>query len=210
MADLPPPAPAPDDRRLVDRMLKLLPWMMAGHLLVGAPALLISLVVAYGTFTQAQATQKMQEAATWPFVSYGTSNYSDAGEHRVVLQLTNNGVGPALLGPIEIRYEGRAMRSASDLLAACCGYKPGAPVQFGSAPSSDIALRPGDTTQFLSMPDVKVNAPMLARLETERWKFRVRSCYCSIFGDCWTIAGAQSRPASVAQCPTDWVRYAER
>lgn len=58
MDDPKPLEPATDPT--VARLLRWLPLAMAGHLFVGVPALLISLVVAYGTYVQASATQKMQ------------------------------------------------------------------------------------------------------------------------------------------------------
>lgn len=205
----------PTDRAMIEeaavrRLLRWLPLALAGHLLVGVPTLLISLVVAYGTFVQARATQKLQEAAAWPFIAYDTSNYADTGEHRVNLILTNNGVGPALLGPLEIRYRGRAMRSPQALLAACCGYRPNSGAQIKTSASSHVALRPGEQVTILELADVPANRTMLARFEAERWKLDVRSCYCSIFDQCWIVRGVQAKPRSVGECPADWTQYRER
>ncbi|WP_375287154.1 hypothetical protein [Sphingomonas sp.] len=192
------------------RFLRLLPWMAIGHLAVGAPTLIISLIVAYGTYVQAQATQRMQQAAAWPFVAYGTSNYTPDGKHRINLTLQNNGVGPALLGPIELRYRGKVMRGPRELLEACCGYHRGERMQLTTAPPTDVVLRPGESIAFMELADVPANARLLPRLETERWKVQVRSCYCSIFDECWTIDGIQSRPKPVETCPANWVTYKER
>jgi hypothetical protein len=205
-----PPADPFGDGLLLRRVARWLPFALAGHLLVGVPTLLISLVVAYGTYVQAQATQRMQQAAAWPFVAYDTSNYTDDGRHRINFTLVNNGVGPALLGPVELRYRGRVIRSPVEFLAACCGYRRGDAIQLGTAPPSDVALRPGERIAFLELADVPANARMIAAIERERWKLDVRSCYCSIFEECWTIRGVQAKPVPVAACPTDWVRYRER
>ena len=192
------------------RLLRLLPWMAIGHLAVGAPTLIISLIVAYGTYVQAQATQRMQQAAAWPFVAYDTSNYTPAGKHRINLTLQNNGVGPALLGPIELRYGGKVMRDPVQLLSACCGYRRGGDIQLATSSPTNVVLRPGEITAFLELADVPDNARLIPKLEKERWRIRMRACYCSIFDECWTIAGRLSKPKAVAQCPTDWVTYRER
>jgi hypothetical protein len=198
------------DNPVVRRMVRWLPFAAAGHLLVGLPALLISLVVAWGTFVQARATQRMQQAASWPFVGYETSNYSADGRHRINLTLVNNGVGPALLGPVEVRYRGRAMRTPEQLLASCCGFRRGQSFQLASEPATNVALRPGERIAFFELTDAPVNAGLIARLEGERWRLRVRSCYCSVFDDCWVIDGRQAKPQAVPQCPADWVPYHER
>jgi hypothetical protein len=207
--------PAPAGGRLVDdalvrRMVRWLPFAMAGHLLVGVPALLISLIVAYGTYEQARATQRMQQAAAWPFVAYRATNYTAAGEHIVGFSLANNGLGPALLGPVEMRYRGHPVRSAVELLARCCGYRAGGTMQLRSTPVVGAALRPGESIDVMGLPDVPANAALFARLEAERRQVSVRACYCSIFDDCWTVDGPQAKPQEVAACPTDWAVLRDR
>ncbi|MCW4463758.1 hypothetical protein OK349_18795 [Sphingomonas sp. BT-65] len=192
------------------RLLKLMPWLMASHFLIGAPALLISLGVAYATFVQAEATKKMQQADAWPFVSYGTSNVNEKGERVISLVLSNNGVGPALLGPIEISYQGKPVRDPRDLLLKCCGPDGLRGLSLSTSPSSDIVARPGESINFMQIVETPENKAVWDRFEKERWKLQVRSCYCSIFDECWTIEGAQSKPKAVAQCPADWVRFRER
>lgn len=210
--DAPPPRSPSDpavDGALLRRVARWLPFALAGHLLVGVPTLLISLVVAYGTYVQARATQRMQQAAAWPFVAYGTSNYDAAGRHSIDLSLANNGVGPAVLGPVEVRYGGKAMVTATDLLRACCGYRGGA-MQLGTAPLANAVVRPGERISFVTFADVASNARLFAALERERWKIDVRACYCSIFDDCWIVRGVQGKPAQVAACPTDWTAFRDR
>ncbi|WP_447724010.1 hypothetical protein [Sphingomonas koreensis] len=192
------------------KLLKLMPWLMASHFLIGAPALLISLGVAYATFVQAEATKKMQQADAWPFISYGTSNVDEKGGRVISLSLANNGVGPALLGPIEIRYQGKPVRDPRDLLTKCCGLTPDMRFNLSTSPASGIALPARDSTYFLRVAETPENKAIWNRFETERWKLQVRSCYCSIFDECWTIEGSQAKPTPVAQCPTNWTQFRER
>jgi hypothetical protein len=212
-ADAPEPKTASD--RLIDssalaKIARWLPFAMAGHFIVGVPALLISLVVAYGTFVQAGATQKMQQAAAWPFVAYGTGNYTADGQRLVNLTFSNNGLGPALIGAVEVRFGGRAMRSPVELLTACCGYRQGQTMQLRTAPIVNVALRPGEEVMFMSLPAVPANAGMVDRLDAVREAIQVRACYCSIFEDCWTVEGVQARPQPVKACPTDWTVWRQR
>lgn len=203
---------ARDDTGRLGKLLKLLPWLMASHLLIGAPAMLISVGVAYFTFVQAEATKKMQQADAWPFLSYGTSNsgMSEKGERMISLNLSNNGVGPALLGPVEIRYQGQPVRDPRDLLTKCCSFQPNGGLNLSTSPSSGIVARPGETVKFMQVAETPTSKALWDRFETERWKLQVRSCYCSIFDECWTIEGSQAKPKPIAQCPTDWVQFRER
>ena len=88
------------------RFLRYLPFITVAHVVIGLPVLIASLAVAYFAFVQADATQKMQTGGVMPFVTFGTSNGDEKGNQDIALTLTNNRVGPAILGPIEIRYQG--------------------------------------------------------------------------------------------------------
>jgi hypothetical protein len=192
----------------VERALKYLPYMAIAHVLIGAPTLLLSLVLAYATFVQADATQKMQQGGALPFISYGTSNANrESGAAEITLDLANNGVGPALLGPLEIRYQGQIVRNARDLLERCCGLRSGEGQSFAVGPGSGIAVRPGEAATILRITRTPANSALWERFNDERWKLRVRSCYCSIFEDCWIIDGAQSRPQPVQSCPANWSAF---
>ncbi len=192
------------------RILRWLPFAMLGHLFVGIPALALSLIVAWATYVQATATQQMQQAATWPAVSYYTSNYDAAGKHRIELTLVNNGVGPAIVGPVELRYQGRPVRDAVDLLTACCGYRKGQSISFSTNFAPGSVMRPGERIEFFGIADTPDNAAELRALERERYAIDVRACYCSIFDDCWTVHGPRSKPKPVDQCPADWAVYGDQ
>ncbi len=204
------PADRLPDSDALRRLAKWLPFAMAGHFIIGVPALLISLVVAYGTYVQAGATQRMQQAAAWPFVAYQTGNYTADGQRLINLSFVNNGLGPALIGPVEVRFHGRAMRSPIDLLSACCGYRAGMAMQLRTSPIINIAIRPGEEVIFMGLPAVPANAAMVDRLDAARDQIQVRACYCSIFDNCWIVDGPQRKPQAVDACPASWVAWQQR
>lgn len=197
-----------DATALGARLLRYLPFITIAHFLVALPTLIISLALAYFAFVQADATRKMQTGGALPFVTFGTSNIDDdTGAREISLSLSNNGVGPAILGPIEIRYGGKPVANTGELLAACCNGKG---ASFMTSPPSGIALRPGESVKFFRMTRDAQNEKIWEALNAERWKFDVRSCYCSIFDDCWVVAGMQAKPKPVKQCPADWSLFHER
>ena len=198
------------DTPTMRRIARWLPFAMVGHFIIGVPALLISLVVAYGTFVQAGATQRMQQAAAWPFVAYQTGNYTAEGQRLISLYFRNNGLGPAIIGAVEVSYGGRPMRAPVDLLAACCGYQAGQAMQLRTSPIVNVALRPGEEVLFMSLPAVPANAGMVDRLDASREQIKVRACYCSILEECWTVEGPQAQPQAVKACPTNWTVWRQR
>lgn len=208
--DEPEQATEQASERIPQRLLKYLPWMMAGHWLITIPTFVISIALAYATFVQADATRKIQQSETWPYVSYGTSNESpEGGDNRISFTLTNGGAGPAKLKAMEFRYNGNPMSSPREFLTSCCGYAPGKSIRYSTG-SIDGVLRPGESIDFIRLIKNPANAEMWNRLQDERWKVKVRSCYCSIFDDCWVMESGSLDPTPVKSCPADWKRYEEQ
>lgn len=205
---VPQPAPAMA-AEVGSRFLRYLPIITIAHFVIGLPALIASLALAYFAFVQADATQKMQTGGVMPFVTFGTSNVDAEGNPDIALTLTNNGVGPAILGPIEIRYKGKPVLTPIDMLERCCTGTEARGLSFATAPSSRIAVRPGESIEIISLPRTSANEKVWRRFNVERWKLDVRSCYCSIFNDCWITEGMQGLPKPVKQCPANWSLYDE-
>ncbi|APZ99242.1 hypothetical protein BWQ93_12645 [Sphingopyxis sp. QXT-31] len=207
MTETPPPAPPPSPEFPL-RLLRYLPFITVAHFLIGLPALIASLALAYFAFVQADATQKMQTGGVMPFVTLGTSNVDDEGKADISLSMTNNGVGPAIMGPVEIRYRGKAIASPSELLQSCCSGDAKR-LSFATSPATGVAIRPGEQLRFIGLPRTTENEAAWAAFNRERWKLKIRACYCSIYGDCWVTEGMQAVPRTVKACPTDWTPYRE-
>lgn len=191
-----------------DRLIKYLPMLAIGHMLITVPTFVISLALAYATFVQADATRKIQVSETWPYIFYSTSNLSDDGHDEISFNLTNNGVGPARIMQMEFIYDGKPMVSPRAFLRACCGGDQ--PLSFMSSPVDGV-LRPGQSAAFIRLPKTADNEAIWNKLEGERWDVVVRSCYCSIFGDCWVFDSRHRQDAAaVESCPVDWVKFEER
>jgi hypothetical protein len=202
--------PPPDSQNLIgQRWLKFLPAMMIGHVLITVPAFVISIALAYATLVQAEATRKIQQSETWPYVSYGTSDVTDEGIEEISFQLGNDGVGPARLKQLEFLYNGRPMQSPRIFLQACCGDPPGRPTPFMSS-NFETVLRPGENIGFIRLVKSAHNSAVWDKLELERWKVAVRYCYCSIFDDCWVKDSRKADPEPVKVCPANWSRFEER
>jgi hypothetical protein len=71
----------------------------------------------------AEANARMVAADSWPFVQYGTGNLSEQGLPEIPLSLANQGVGPARLERLGLRYRDKPVASTSELLAARCFTK---------------------------------------------------------------------------------------
>ena len=200
------PDPRPT-RTWQDKLLRYLPIFTIAHMTLTIPTIVLSLGLAYFTFVQADATRKIQQSETWPFVLFGTGNGTPEGKKEITLNLTNNGVGPARIQAMELVYHGKAMGNPSEFLKACCSGDQ--KFTFMSEPVSGV-LRPGEQSNFIRLPKTEANAAIWDRLNTERWKIVVRACYCSIFDDCWIADNRKKSPEPVKVCPANWKAFDER
>jgi len=200
------PEPRPT-RTWQDKLLRYLPIFTIAHMTLTIPTILLSLGLAYFTFVQADATRKIQQSETWPFVLFGTGNGTPEGKQEITLNLTNNGVGPAQLEAMQLIYHGRPMANPREFLRACCAGEQ--KFQFMSEPVTGV-LRPGQQANFIRLARNDENAAIWDKLNDERWRIVVRACYCSIFDECWIADNRRKHPQRVEQCPADWKTFDER
>ena len=203
-------APEPREPR-ADRPGRLLRWLASTQILVTLPTLVISIALAYFSFVQADASRKMQRTETWPYVSYGTDNSSPEVKNEISFSLSNDGVGPARLEEMEFIYDGKPVRDPLEFIAGCCAAvaKAAKSLTF-TTDRVDGVLRPGEKRNFIRLAKSDGNAALWDRLNDERWKVAVRTCYCSIFDDCWIFDSRRGRPDEVKVCPANWTKFEER
>jgi hypothetical protein len=183
--------------------------LLRAEILITLPTLIISIALAYFSFVQADASRKMQRTETWPYVSYGTDNSSPEVHDEISFSLANDGVGPARLRAMEFSYNGKPMRDPVEFIHDCCAAEAKAAAKNLTFTTDrvDGVLRPGEKRRFIRLARTEQNAPLWTRLNKERWKVAIRTCYCSIFDDCWVFDSRAEQPAEVKNCPADWTKF---
>lgn len=165
---------------------------------------LVSLVVAilhgHTMERMAEANTHLVQANSWPFLQVQSSNQSSSGE-EIAFRLSNNGVGPAKISAVSIRYKGMPIRNWDKFLSDCCS-EPGLPqLHYASAAIMPIVLRAGDTVRFLVVPKPVGDARAWEKLNIQRRDVSFEFCYCSVFDDCWQTDGSTLKPEPVKMCP---------
>lgn len=204
MDDAPKPREPAVDKPLARSLLRT-------EILVTLPTLMISIALAYFSFVQADASRKMQRTETWPYVSYGTDNSSPQVKDEISFSLSNDGVGPARLEEMEFIYNGKPMHSPLEFVIDCCGpaAKAAGNHLIYTTDRVDGVLRPGEKRSFIRLAKTEYDTALWDQLNAERWKVAVRTCYCSIFDDCWVFDSRKGEPDEVKVCPADWTRFGE-
>ena len=190
-----------------------MPWL---DLIIAVSAIVlsvISLVVAIGN---ARTQEKMVAATSWPLLQYSTSNISDDGSPVIVMEIINEGSGPALLKHLSVTHQGKAMASSGDLLRTCCGMTiPGwqearrvdPAVALVTSSVRNRVIRPGERIRFLRMERRDAIGGMWTGLERARREVEFEACYCSLFEECWRSDLESLSPRRVRSCPAAATGY---
>ncbi len=172
-------------------------------LMIAVCALLISAIAAFASVMQTRALQDQYAAAIWPYLSVN-STFSPKG---ATIDLTNDGLGPALIRSAQLSLDGRPASGWGDVLRTIFTdpqlHMP--KHSIGSAQMSSInastTIRPGDTHRLIGITLSK-GVPIQTLL---RHKVAMDICYCSLNDRCWTLHSTPGRtsgeyPHTVSRC----------
>jgi len=174
-------------------------------LLVSVSSLVVAIVHSRTLERMADANAKLVEANSWPFLYYETSN-----GQTILMSIVNEGVGPAKIESIEVKWAGRARADAVDFRQACCGFKPRtADVQY--ALIAGKVLRAGQSINVLGLPHTAADNSAWNSLQRQRLSraLSVNVCYCSVFDQCWLsdIARFSLKPREMDHCVAPAIAY---
>jgi hypothetical protein len=184
-------------------------WFDAGItiaiLLISASSLIVAVVHSSTLEKMADANARLVEANSWPFLSYDTSN-----GQTISMSVVNDGIGPAKIEAVEVKWAGRAQRNADEFLKACCGFVPGTG-DVGYQFIAGKVLRAGQSLNILTLDRSSADAPAWKALDNARLSrsVSVNVCYCSIFDQCWKsdVARISLTPHAVHVCTAPTAPY---
>lgn len=174
--------------------------------IVSGAAIVISLVSLFVAYLNARNEERMVAASSWPFLVYTTDRNSGAPRPATIkMRIENEGVGPARLKSLIVRYRGKPVHGFVELLQVCCGLKRGiAPeklLELGLMEESQAvgiySPREGTTILQISRRD----PDLWDKLAIARLHLDMKACYCSVLGECWlSDLRSNTDPVSVGRC----------
>lgn len=184
---------------------------------IAMSALVVSALTAGTLIYQTHVIANQYAAAIWPYLSV-RSTYDP---HGLMLQISNDGLGPALIGSAELSVDGKAAPAWNDLVLTLkrepqlrraflenrAAYLSGTnnPFKGGTIQASSIGpsdtLRPGDSETLLRLTFIGL-VPTQAFLQHP---VALRFCYCSLNGMCWILRALPgqnggTQPRGVSHC----------
>ena len=173
--------------------------------LIAVAALLVSGFTAATLLYQTRVIGDQFAATIWPYLSIGTT-YDVNGE---TIDVTNDGLGPALVRSAALKVDGVAVRAWDDYVlaladdpglreifqrtrtAVATGKARGATLSMSSiGPSSTV--RPGNSITLLKI-ELEGDVPTHA---LTKHSLTIDLCYCSLNGSCWTLHSTPGRISS--------------
>jgi hypothetical protein len=169
-------------------------------LALAAGALILSVTSIVIAIQNEHAMQRLVTANSWPYLELSHGNGLD-GTRALHFDVTNAGIGPAMIEKLVVTYEGQPVRDARELLTRCCG-----PESTWGNPDAEIntvaarVLPARETIYFLKVPQQGSNLEVWNRLDAARFKIRMAVCYSSVFGEHWITTLGEAKARSVKSC----------
>ena len=197
MASLPPTNPKDSRPPSARREIK---WDALAAIiasLVGFLALLVAGYTAYVERYTANIQLKQVQAQVWPWLEAGNNDNESS------IELTNKGVGPAIVRSAQIFVDGKPQLDWQHVLKALDAV----PHQYSQSTLDLNVLAPGEKVSVVRFTDkdeyARFRAAAVAHLTL------INICYCSTLGDCWQysdrhLVGYKSLAklvTPIAQCP---------
>lgn len=176
--------------------------------LIGLVAVIVATCAALAAIFQTQLMARHQAVSVWPylqmFAGFASGDQQTDEIKPFSFNITNKGVGPAIVESINLRRKGEPMsnwRVVFDAVAAEHGLDPTA-VQRGI---SEANMDPGEVVQAGEIRTVieSGNSDLAALLAREIYvdqTIEVDVCYCSLYKECWRLVFPSSRPETQKAC----------
>ncbi|HEY3675990.1 MAG TPA: hypothetical protein VGK84_08340 [Candidatus Tumulicola sp.] len=182
-------------------------------LYIAALALIFSGLAALAAAYQTYVIRQQFSATVWPYLIFISSSSTKWFE----LDVSNAGIGPALIRYAEITRDGKRLSegnvpSSSPALAQAIvperslatnderrarSHEP-TDVTSSSISRGDV-IPAGSKLELLRV----ANSFLAKRIIADGRRFDISLCYCSLLGDCWTkrLWDPSDEPHSVRSCP---------
>ncbi|PHN04865.1 hypothetical protein [Flavilitoribacter nigricans] len=150
-------------------------------LLLGIIALLINIITVTIYISQTSIMRSQQRASAWPRLEWEIGYIQD---EEFALEVTNNGIGPALIKSIAIKLDGETLDHLDSTYTRLMGGKN---FPHLSNPLENRVIPPGKTIRPLEIGDPILASNFFFTLQQHQLEYSI--CYESVYGEQWTCNG---------------------
>lgn len=169
-------------------------------------AILISLVGTGVSIFESRLLREQQDlmieekaASVWPYVRLNMTSNQSPQAYTIGATFVNKGVGPALVGNLQLLFDGERI-PGSELFTKMKSAYPDLSLGASSLNLSEdrMVVSPGEEKVLYSLTYVTDTTQSTVLLDM-MLRISVEACYCSIYGDCWSI-GDNEMLATAKDC----------
>jgi len=170
--------------------------------ILGVSAVTISFISLFLAIHNGNAMERLVEANSWPSVQVTFSTLNLDSTPHIHFDIANKGVGPARIESLEVTYNGAPLGDGRAVLNAMLGrttVPPRPRILTSTITHAVMAAR--ETISFIDFKPEAYSAEDYEAMRLGVGKINFRTCYCSVFDECWMADTSKPRPAKVKECP---------
>jgi len=170
--------------------------------ILGVSAVAISFISLFLAIHNGNAMERLVEANSWPSVQTTFSTLNPDATPHIHLDIANKGVGPARIDSLEVTYNGAPLGDGRAVLNAMLGrttVPPHPRIQTSTITHAVVAAK--ETISFIDFKPEEYSAEDYEAMRMGVQKLNFRTCYCSVFDECWITDSSKPRAAKVKECP---------
>lgn len=158
--------------------------------IVALLAVIIGLCTMIVYIYQANIMSKQMHASVWPYLQ---PNFTD-GKEGIFIKVNNKGVGPAIVKSAYVIADGeRYADSKKNLDSLAFKLTGNRQLLNGYTNLKDRVISAGEVIDFIEITD-SASVVLFKKALYNKHSISIEICYCSVYGDCWIVNGAQSQP----------------
>jgi hypothetical protein len=163
--------------------------------IVAMLAVIIGLCTMFVYIYQAKIMSQQMHASVWPYLQ---TNFTD-GQRGIFITINNKGVGPAIVKSAYVIADNERYADSKKNLDSLA-YKLTGNKQLlnGYTNLKDRVISAGEAIDFIEVTD-SASVILFKKALYNKHSISIEICYCSVYGDCWTLKGAQSVPCDTCE-----------
>lgn len=147
-------------------------------------AIVISMSALGVSVFEVTSLQDQQKASVWPYLEISRRYSGDGFE----VYIANKGIGPALLGDVEISMQGQTITSSTvldQIIRDAVGEDRAFSFDtYRARDASQQVLAPGENVILFGVP---WTADTRAFVNATAASVEANACFCSVYDDCWSV-----------------------
>jgi hypothetical protein len=164
------------------------------ELIVAVMAVVIGVCTMFVYIYQARIMSKQMHASVWPLVQTTLRIHPN----ELALTINNKGVGPALVKDAAILVDGVRYSDSQNNMDSMAWVLTGKKnLLSGYTNLRERVIAANEEVRYLEITDTA--SITLFKKALEAHSFNIQICYCSVYGDCWTLLSGKTEACD--ECP---------